>query len=181
MLTRIRSGQSAPSMVAACGTSCLATRGGTGRRLIGILLISAAAMDLTRCSLVLLTLRHLVPGIFLVAAGISAAALSVTTARGYRAGRRWAGLAALVIGVASAPIAAASGFRPPFTIPDMATAIVGIVLGVAILATVARGTPGHAVSPCTKSPPGQLCGTARRVKADRVGQPAWPAPLGRGT
>lgn len=159
MLTRTRPGHAAPSMVAARGASSVATRGGTGPRLIGALLISAAAMDLTRCSLVLLTLRHLVPGIFLVAAGIGAAALSVTTARGYRAGRRWAVLAALVIGVASAPLAAASGFRDPFTIPDMATAIVGIVLGVVILATVARGTPGHAVSPCTKSPPGQLCGT----------------------
>jgi hypothetical protein len=145
-------------MVAARGTSSVATRGGTGRRLIGTLLISAAAMDLTRCSLVLLTLRHLVPGIFLVAAGIGASALSVTAARGFRAGRRWAGLAALVIGLASAPLAAASGFQAPFTILDLATAIVGIVLGVAILATIARGTPGHAVSPCAKSPPGQLCG-----------------------
>jgi hypothetical protein len=145
-------------MGGARGTSSVATRGGTGRRLIGTLLISAAAMDLTRCSLVLLTLRHLVPGIFLVAAGIGAAALSVTAARGYRDGRRWAGLAALVIGLASAPLAAASGFRAPFTIPDLATAIVGIVLGVAILATVVPLTPGHAVSPCPKSPPGQLCG-----------------------
>jgi hypothetical protein len=145
-------------MVAARGTSSIATRGGTGRRLIAALLISAAAMDLTRCSLVLLTLRHLVPGIFLVAAGISAAVLSVTAARGYRAGRRWAGLAALLIGLGSAPLASASGFRAPFTLPDLATAIVGIVLGVAILATVARGTPGYAVRPCAKPPPGQPCG-----------------------
>ena len=158
MLTRNRSAHALPSMAAAGRTSSVATRGGTGWRLIGALLISAAAMDLTRCSLVLLTLRHLAPGIGLVAAGIGAAALSVTAARGCQAGRRWASLTALLIGVASAPLASASGFRGPFTIPDMATAIVGILLGVAVLATAGRGTPAQAVKPCAKPPPGQPCG-----------------------
>jgi hypothetical protein len=159
VLRRNRSAQALPSMAAAGRTSSAATRSGTSWRLIGALLISAAAMDLTRCSLVLLTLRHLAPGIGLVAAGIGAAALSVTAARGYQTGRRWASLAALLIGVASAPLASASGFRAPFTVPDMATAIVGILLGVAVLATAGCGTPAQAVKPCAKSPPGRPCGT----------------------
>jgi hypothetical protein len=145
------------SMVTARGTSYVVTGSGTSWRLIGALLISGAAMDLGRCSLVLLTVRHLAPGIGLVAAGMSAAALSVMAARAYRAGCRWARLAAVLIGVGSAPLASASGFRAPFAIPDLGTAIVGIVLAVAVLATTSRGTPGHAVMPCAKSPSGQPC------------------------
>jgi hypothetical protein len=159
VLRRSRSDHAVPSSAAVRRTSSVANGGGTWR-VIEALLISAAALDLTRCSLVLMTLRHLAPGIGLVAAGIGAAAISVTAARGCRAGHRWANLAALVIGVASAPLASASGFRAPFTIPDVATAILGIVLAVVVLATVGRGTPGPAaVRPCAKSPPGQLCGT----------------------
>lgn len=157
MLTRYRAPNAAPAMVAARRATSAAARVGTGWRLIGALLISAAALDLTRCSLALMTFRHLAPAIGLVAAGIGAAALSVTAARGYRAGHRWAGLAAVLIGVASAPQASASGFRAPFTIPDMATAVLGIVLAVAVLAAAGRGTPGHdAVSPCATPLPEQL-------------------------
>jgi len=84
-----------------------------GRRLTAILLLAAAALDLTRCGLVLITARHPAQAAALVAAGVAAAALSVRTARGCQAGRRWSGWTALLIGAASAPRAAASGFHAP--------------------------------------------------------------------
>jgi hypothetical protein len=43
----------------------------------------------------------------------------------------------------SAPQAAASGFHAPYVIPDTATAAIGILLTVAVLATAGRpGQPG---------------------------------------
>jgi hypothetical protein len=90
------------------------------RRLIAVLLLAAAALDLTRCCLVLMTARHPAPAAALVATGLAAAALCVRTARGYRAGRCWAGWTALLIGALSAPQAAASGFHAPYAIPDTA-------------------------------------------------------------
>ncbi|HTA09423.1 MAG TPA: hypothetical protein VK836_12965 [Streptosporangiaceae bacterium] len=108
------------------------------------MLIGAAGLDLTRCSLVLLTYRHIAPTVGLVAAGLVAAVVSLTAARGYRAGRRWAAWAALLIGVASAPQASASGFHNPYTMPDVATAALGVLLAVAVLATVSRAdVPAH--------------------------------------
>jgi hypothetical protein len=109
-----------------------------GRRLIAVMLLTAAALDLTRCSLVIVTARHLGPAAGLVAAGLAAAALSLRTARGCQGGRRWSSWAALLIGAASAPQAAASGFHPPYTIPDTATATLGVLLTVAVLATVGQ-------------------------------------------
>ena len=44
----------------------------------------------------------------------------------------------MLIGLASAPQAAASGFRSPYLIPDTATAALGILLTVTILATAGR-------------------------------------------
>src|SRR5689334_13740155 len=76
--------------------------------------------------------------------GVTAAVLSVRTARGCQAGRRWAGLAALLIGAASAPQAAMSGFHGPYMIPDTATAVLGVLLAVAVLATAGgAGQPGQ--------------------------------------
>ena len=50
----------------------------------------------------------------------------------------------MLIGAVSAPQAAASGFRGPYTIPDTATAVLGILLAVTILATAGlAGRPGH--------------------------------------
>jgi hypothetical protein len=109
-----------------------------GRRLIAAMLLAAAALDLARCTLVLMTARPPAPAAGLVAAGVAAAALSARTARGCHAGRRWAGWAALLIGAASAPQAAASGFHAPYTIPDTATAVLGVLLAVAVLATAGR-------------------------------------------
>ena len=108
------------------------------RRLIVSILLTAATLDLTRCGLVMAAARHPAPTVGLVTAGLAAAVLTARTARGCRAGRRWAGWTALLIGLASAPQAAASGFRSPYLIPDTATAALGILLAVTILATAGR-------------------------------------------
>ena len=102
------------------------------------MLLTAAALDLTRCGLVMAAARHPAPTAGLVTAGLAAAALTARTARGCQAGQHWAGWAALLIGVASAPQAAASGFRSPYLIPDTTTAALGILLAITILATVGR-------------------------------------------
>lgn len=115
-----------------------------GRRLTAVLLLAAAALDLIRCSLVPIAAPHPAPAAGLIAAGLAAAALSVRTARGCQAGRRWSSWAALLIGATSAPQAAASGFHSPYTIPDTATAALGILLSVAVLATAGwTGQPGY--------------------------------------
>ena len=44
----------------------------------------------------------------------------------------------MLIGLASVPQAAASGFSGPYLIPDTATAALGILLAVTILATAGR-------------------------------------------
>jgi len=108
------------------------------RRLIVVMLLTAAALDLTRCGLVMAAARGPAPTAGLVTAGLAAATLTARTARGCRAGHRWAGWAALLIGVVSAPQAAASGFRSPYMIPDSATAALGILLAITILATAGR-------------------------------------------
>src|SRR5690242_14467269 len=120
------------------GTTERATGTQTVRRLIVSILLTAATLDLTRCGLVMAAARHPAPTAGLVTAGLAAAALTARTARGCRAGRRWAGWAAVLIGLASAPQAAASGFRSPYLIPDTATAAVGILLAVTILTTAGR-------------------------------------------
>ena len=125
------------------------TDGRAVRCLIAVLLLAAAALDLARCGLVMGTARHPAPAAGLIAAGLATAALSIWTARGHLRGRRWPAWAAVLIGVASAPQAAASGFHGPYTIPDAATAVLGIVLAVAVLATADRTTPErHAENPC---------------------------------
>ena len=126
------------------------TAGGRAARwLIALLLLATAALDLTRCGLVLAAARHPVPAGGVVAAGLAAAAVSSWAARGCLAGRRWPTWAALLIGAASAPQAAVGGFGAPYTIPDTATATVGILLAVAVLATVGRAKPGqHTESSC---------------------------------
>ena len=120
------------------------------RRLIVVLLLTAAALDLTRCGLVMSSAWHPAPTAGLVTAGLAAAALTARTARGCQAGRHWASWAALLIGIASAPQAAASGFRSPYLIPDSATTALGILLAITILTTVGRidrGTPPESLLP----------------------------------
>lgn len=115
-------------------------RPGKNRRLTAMMLLAAAALDLTRCGLALATARQ--PGIAaaLVAAGLAAAAASVWAARGCQRGVRWSGWAAFLIGAASGPQAAASGFHAAYAIPDAGTAALGVLVAVTVLATA--GVPG---------------------------------------
>ncbi len=123
--------------------------GRAARRLIAVLLLAAAGLDLARCGLVMATAWHPAAAAGLIAAGLAAAVASGWAARGHLRGRRWPVWAAVLIGVASPPQAAASGFDGLYTIPDTATAVLGIVLAVAVLATAGRTTPGrHAENPC---------------------------------
>jgi hypothetical protein len=122
-----------------------------GRHLIAVMLLTAAALDLSRCGIVMATARHAGPATGLVSAGLAAAALTLWTARGCQGGRRWSGWAALLIGAASAPQAAAAGFHAAYAIPDTATAALGILLAVAVLATARQtGQSEHDTgNPCS--------------------------------
>ena len=141
----------------------------TVRRLIVLMLFTAAALDLTRCGLVMAAARHPGPTAGLVAAGLAAAALTARTARGCRAGQRWAGWAAVLIGLASAPQAAASGFRSPYLIPDSATAALGILLAVTILATAGRTDRRD---PTPENPPGKEAMTSNEGRSAAIGSSA---------
>ncbi|MCW2908857.1 MAG: hypothetical protein JWL68_3646 [Actinomycetia bacterium] len=112
-----------------------------GLCLVTVLLVAGAALDLSRCGIVLVTARHGQPAAGLVAAGLASAALSLAAARGSYRDRRWAAWAAVLIGITSAPQAAAAGFDALYAVPNTATAVVGILLTVAVLATVGRGQP----------------------------------------
>jgi hypothetical protein len=159
------------------GQAAPAARPRAGRHLIAVMLTGAAVLDLTRCGLVLAAARHPAPAAALVTAGLAAAVLSARTARGCQAGRRWAGLAALLIGAASAPQAAMSGFHGPYTIPDTATAALGVLLAVAVLATAgAAGQQSrYTENPCTinREPPGDPQRAVLKVISER------PEPAGR--
>ena len=139
-----------PAVGADSGTTSPAAVNRPARRLIAVMLIAAAALDLIRCGLVMVAVRHPASAAGLVMIGLAAAALSVRTACGCRGRQRWAVWAALLIGTASAPQAAVSGFSTPYTIPDTATAVLGVVLAMAVLATIGRtGVPGDNIqSPC---------------------------------
>jgi hypothetical protein len=138
-----------PNVGADAGPQPPGAEGRAARRLIAVLLLAAAALDLARCCVVMATAQHPAPAAGVVAAGLAAAALSIWTARGHLRGRRWPAWAAVLIGAASAPQAAASGFGAPYTIPDTATAVLGVLLAVTVLATVDSTTPGlHTEKPC---------------------------------
>jgi hypothetical protein len=141
-----------PGHAGTCGAGSQTTSAATDplprQRLIPVLLLAAAAMDLARCGLFVMAARHPAPAGGLAAAGLAATALSARTARGCRAGRRWAAWAAFLIGATSAPQAAASGFHSLYAIPDTATAVLGILLTVAVLATAGRQPGHHAENPC---------------------------------
>ena len=135
------------------------------RRLIVTMLLTAAALDLTRCGLVMAAARHPAPTAGLVTAGLAAAALTARIARGCQAGQHWAGWAAVLIGVASAPQAAASGFRSPYLIPDTATAALGILLAITILATMGRMDRRDTTPEILPSRPGEPRGDPGRGRA----------------
>ncbi|HEX6451391.1 MAG TPA: hypothetical protein VF060_18240 [Trebonia sp.] len=109
-----------------------------------VMLLAAAALDLTRCGLAVATIRPAGEATMLVSAGLAAAGITLWTARGCRRGRRWSGWAAFLIGAGSAPQAAAAGFKAAYAIPDAATAALGVLVAVGVLATAGRdGRPGH--------------------------------------
>jgi hypothetical protein len=185
---RYRARPGVPVIGAEPGTSSAAAGRRTALRLTAAMLVAAAALDLTRCSLVLMTSRHVASTVALVTAGIGAAVVSMTAARGYRAGRRWAAWAALVIGIASAPQASASGFRAPFSIPDAATAVLGILLTVAVLAVYGRPlqSPDHPEIPWDMAwPADSVVGGAvgqrqnRSAHPARAQHPGWHRPASR--
>jgi hypothetical protein len=150
MLTNRRLPVGSPAASADIGTTSPAAVSQPARRLIAVMLIAAAALDLTRCGLVMGAVRHHLPAAGLVVTGLAAAALSARIARGCQNGQRWALWAALLTGAASAPQAAISGFSAPYTIPDTATAVLGVLLAAAVLATAGRtGVPAdNTQSPC---------------------------------
>ena len=106
-----------------------------------MMLLAAAALDLTRCGLVASTVRQLGEAAVPVSAGLAVAAVTLWTARGCRRGTRWSGLAAFLIGTGSAPQAAASGFTSAFMIPDTSTAVLGVLVAVGVLATAGHIGP----------------------------------------
>jgi hypothetical protein len=105
------------------------------RRVTAMMLLAAAALDLTRCGLVVGTVTQAGTAAALVSTGLAAAVASLWTARGCQRGARWSGWAAFLIGIASGPQAAASGFQAVYTIPDLATAVLGVLVAAGVLAT----------------------------------------------
>jgi hypothetical protein len=120
------------------------------RRVTAVMLLAAAALDLTRCGLAVATIRPAGEVAVLVSAGLAAAGITLWTARGCQRGARWSGCAAFLIGAASAPQAAASGFNAAYTIPDAATAALGVLVAVGVLATAGQG--GRPRPPGSRSP-----------------------------
>lgn len=178
-----------PAAAADSETTSPAPLSRPARRLIAVMLIAAAALDLTRCGLLMVAVRHHPPAAGLVVTGLAAAALSVRIARGCQSGQRWAVWAALLTGAASAPQAAMSGFNAPYTIPDTATAALGVLLATAVLATAGRtGLPADDTqSPCviTRDPmirdvtapaPGHEAHGATTVAGPATDGPGLPGP-----
>ncbi len=120
------------------------------RRITAIMLLAAAVLDLTRCGLVVGTVTQAGVAAGLVSAGLAAAAVSLWTARGCQRGARWSGWAAFLIGTASGPQAAATGFHAVYMIPDTATAALGVLVAAGVLATAGRArepAPAESRSP----------------------------------
>lgn len=107
------------------------------RPVTAMMLLAAAALDLTRCGLAV-TATRTGPAAALVSVGLAAAAVTLWTAHGCQRGARWSAWAAFLIGTASGPQAAASGFHAAYVIPDTATAALGILIAAGVLATAGR-------------------------------------------
>jgi hypothetical protein len=123
---------------AANGTAGPATARSRIRRVTAMMLLVAAVLDLTRCGLVAGTVTEAGAAAGLMSAGLAAATVSLWTARGCQRGARWSGWVAFLIGTASGPQAAASGFHAVYMIPDIATAALGVVVAAGVLATAGR-------------------------------------------
>ena len=110
------------------------------RRVTAMMLLAAAVLDLARCGLVVGTVTQAGAAAAQVSAGLAAAAASLWTACGCQRGARWSGWAAFLIGIASGPQAAASGFHAVYAIPDMATAVLGVLVAAGVLSTAERAS-----------------------------------------
>jgi hypothetical protein len=141
-----------------------------GRRVIAVLLLAAGTLDLARCGVAVASARDAGATAGLVVAGAAAAVLSLRAAQACESRRRWAAWAALLIGAASGPQAAASGFHSPYTIIDTATAALGVLLAVAVLATVGRSSPARQV-------PGASCTSGGHSDAGCDGRLTPPTPF----
>lgn len=141
-----------------------------GLLLVSVLLAAAAVLDLSRCGIVVVAARHGQPAAGLVAAGLASAALSLAAARGAHRGRGWASWAAVLIGITSAPQAAATGFRAPYAVPNTATAVVGILLTVSVVATAGRARPAGQVPGICRGAGGPSGAGARPPAAPPPGQ-----------
>jgi hypothetical protein len=139
-----------PLAVAADGAAGPIANRLPARRVTAVLLLAVAALDLTRCGLVAAAVRQAGEAAMPMSAGLAAAAVSIWTARGCQHGARWSGAAAFLIGAASAPQASASGFSAAYTIPDGATAALGVLVAVGVLATA--GCAGQS-APSASRPP----------------------------
>ena len=115
------------------------------RRVTAVMLLAAAVLDLTRCGLVVRTVTQTGTAAALLSVGLAATAASLWAARGCRRGARWSGWAAFLIGTASGPQAAVSGFHAAYAIPDTATAVLGILVAIGVLATAGRRTTNQQV------------------------------------
>jgi hypothetical protein len=130
------------------GRSCVVDPDGTPesmgtrvpcRHVTAVLLLAVATLDLTRCGLAVATIRPAGEAAALMSAGLAAAGISLWAAHGCRRGSPWSGWLSFLIGAASAPQAATSGFNAAYAIPDAATAVLGVLVAVGVLAT-ARGS-----------------------------------------
>jgi hypothetical protein len=98
------------------------------------LLMGAAALDLARCGIDV-SKGSATHAPLLTTTGALAAAVSMITALGCLRGRYWVAWSALLIGVGSAPQAAATGFHAAYAVPDLATAAIGVLLTATMLAS----------------------------------------------
>jgi hypothetical protein len=148
-MIRYRPGGAPPA--AAGGTAGPAAASVPVRRVTAVMLLAAAALDLTRCGLAAGTVTQPGPAAVLVSAGLAAAAASLWTARGCQRGAGWSGWAAFLIGMASGPQAAVSGFRAAYLLPDTATAALGVLVAAGVLAT-AGPRPANRPAPVATPP-----------------------------
>ena len=149
------------------------------RRVTAIMLLAAAALDLTRCGLVVGTVTQAGAAAALVSVGLAAAAVSLWTACGCQHGTRWSGWAAFLIGTRQGRKLPRPVSTPLYAIPDTATAVLGVLVAAGVLATVGRTR--RPASPQTQQPRTdrlichfERCTTTKRVSRYRA-RPSRPA------
>jgi len=124
-----------------------------------------AAVDVMRCGIGLTLGGATIRLALLLVTGAVAAIVSLIAAAGAVRRRSWALWSAALIGIASAPQAAVTGFRPPYVIPDVATAALGFLLTVTVLVGTQRVTPAMSSDalPCLIDPKSRERTTTHRL------------------